>query len=124
VAVLSQIGVAVAGAEQLIHVAVAALDVTVDDADRLAAQDGPAAVAGLTGGRGYRNFLRHDAQRRAAVLTATRYEDNGRFAIRRVVRGARTAHSTHHQEIDPVTTRGLVLQPVRPEIMEVVVQRS
>jgi hypothetical protein len=83
----------VAGAEQLIHVGVAALDVAVDDADRLAAQDGPAAVAGLAGGRGYRNFLRHDAQRRVAVLTGTRYEDNGRFVIRRVVRGGRTAHS-------------------------------
>jgi hypothetical protein len=43
--------IAAAGAEHLIHVGVAALDMAVDDADRLAAQDGPAAVAGLTGGR-------------------------------------------------------------------------
>jgi hypothetical protein len=45
--------IAAAGADQLIHVGVAALDTAVHDADRLAAQmDHPAAVAGLTGRRG------------------------------------------------------------------------
>jgi len=93
--------IAAAGADQLIHVGVAALDLAVDDADRLAAQDDPAAVAGLAGGRGCRNLVRHDAEPRVAVLTGTRYGDNGRFAIRRIVR---TAHLTHRQELDPVTT--------------------
>ena len=96
--------IAAAGADQLIQVGVAALDLAVDDADRLAAQDDPAAVAGLTGGRGCRNLVRHDAEQRVTVLTGTRYGDNGRSAVRRIVRGARTAHSTHRQEVDPVTT--------------------
>ena len=58
----------VAGAEQLIHVAVAAIDVAVDDADRLVAQDGPAAVAGLTGGRGI------------ATSSGTMHSDRSRFS--------------------------------------------
>jgi hypothetical protein len=53
----------------------------------------PAAVAGLTGGRGCHNLLRHDAQPR---VTGTRYGDSGRMgsrsATRRRVRGTRTAH--------------------------------
>ena len=80
--------IAAAGADQLIHVGVAALDLAVDDADRLAAQDDPAAVAGLAGGRGCRNLVRHDAEPRVTVLTGTRYGDNGRSAVRRIVRGA------------------------------------
>ena len=97
--------IAAARADHLIHVGVAALDMAVDDADRLAAQDDPAAVAGLTGGRGCGDLLRHDAQPRVTALAGARYGDNGRFAIDRIVRGARTtAHSTHRQEVDPVTT--------------------
>jgi hypothetical protein len=39
-------------------------------------------VAGLTGGRGCRNLVRHDAEQRVTVLTGTRYGDNGRSAVR------------------------------------------
>jgi len=88
--------IAAAGADQLIHVGVAALDLAVDDADRLAAQDGPAAVAGLTGGRGCHNLFRHDAQPRVTAITGTRYGDSGRMgsrpATRRRAGGTRTAH--------------------------------
>jgi hypothetical protein len=44
--------IAAAGADQLEHVGVAALDTAVHDADRLVPQDRLAAVAGLTSGRG------------------------------------------------------------------------
>src|SRR2546430_17413205 len=46
--------IAAAGANQLIHVGVAALDTAVHDADRLAPQDRLAAVTGLAGGPGWR----------------------------------------------------------------------
>jgi hypothetical protein len=96
--------IAAAGADQLKHVGVAALDTAVHDADRLAAQmDQPAAVAGLTGGRGCHNLLRHNVQPPITALTGTRYGDS-RFATRRIVKGARIAHSTHHREVDPATT--------------------
>ena len=56
----------------------------------------PAAVAGLTGGRGCHNLFRHDAQPRVTAITGTRYGDSGRMgsrsATRRRVRGTRTAH--------------------------------
>jgi hypothetical protein len=56
----------------------------------------PAAVAGLAGGRGCRNLLRHDAQPRVTAITGTRYGDSGRMgsrsATRRRVKDARTAH--------------------------------
>jgi hypothetical protein len=65
----------------------------------------PAAVAGLTGGRGCHNLFRHDAQPR---VTGTRYGDSGRMgsrsATRRRVGGTGTAHSIHHQEVGPATT--------------------
>ena len=56
----------------------------------------PAAVAGLTGGRGCHNLFRHDAQPRVTAITRTRYEDSGRMgsrpATRRRAGGTRTAH--------------------------------
>ena len=56
----------------------------------------PAAVAGLTGGRGCHNLFRHDAQPRVTAITRTRYGDSGRMgsrpAIRRRAEGTRTAH--------------------------------
>jgi hypothetical protein len=56
----------------------------------------PAAVAGLTGGRGCHNLLTHDAQPRVTAITGTRYGESGRMgsqsATRRRVRGAGTAH--------------------------------
>src|SRR4029077_135257 len=68
----------------------------------------PAAVAGLAGGRGCHNLVRHDAQPRVTAITGTRYKDSGRMgsrsATRRRVRDTRTAHSIHHQEVGPATT--------------------
>ena len=68
----------------------------------------PAAAAGLTGGQGCHNLFRHDAQPRVTAITGTRYGDSGRMgsrsATRRRVRGTRTAHSIHHQEVGPATT--------------------
>src|SRR6266571_8159356 len=68
----------------------------------------PAAVAGLTGGRGRHNLLRHDAQPRVTAITGTQYGDSGRTGSRPAthlrVRGTRTAHSSHHQEVGPATT--------------------
>jgi hypothetical protein len=65
-------------------------------------------VAGLAGGRGGRNLLRHDAQPRVTAITGTRYGDSGRMgsrsATRRRDRGTRTAHSIHRQEVGPATT--------------------
>ena len=94
--------IAAAGADDLEHVGVAALEAAVHDADRLAAQDRPAAVAGLTGGRGCHLLFRHEAQ---PPVTGTRCGDSGRAGngsgIGRDVRIARTAHSTHRQVIIP-----------------------
>ena len=100
--------IAAAGADDLEHVVVAALEAAVHDADRLAAQDRPAAVAGLAGGRGCHNLFRHDAQPRVTAITGTRYRDSGRMggrsATRRRVRDTRTAHSVHRQEVGLATT--------------------
>src|SRR5206468_4178658 len=46
----------------------------------------PAAVAGLTGGRGCHNLFRHDAQPRVTAITGTRYGDSGRMASRSATR--------------------------------------
>jgi len=86
--------IAAAGADQLIQAGVAALDVAVDDADRLAAQDDPAAVAGLPGGPGCRNLVRHDAPPQGTAITRVRCRDGGRTATSHDVRIAGTAHST------------------------------
>ena len=91
----------------LIHAGVAALDAAVHDADRLAPQDRPAAVTGLTGGRRCHDLLSHDAQPPVTAIRGRGAETAAgrkRPAIRRRVRGARTAHLTHHQEVGPATT--------------------
>src|SRR5690242_21361366 len=100
--------IAATGADQLIHVGVAALDTAVDDADRLTPQDRLTAVTGLTGGRRCHDPLSRNAQPPVTASTGTWCGDSGRAdsrsATRRSVRGARTAHSTHHQEVGPATT--------------------
>ena len=100
--------IATAGADQLIHAGVAALDTAVHDADRLAPQDRLAAVTGLTGGQGCRDPLSRDAQPPVTAIAGTRCGDSrradSRSATRRRVRGVRTAHLTHHQEVGPATT--------------------
>ena len=103
--------IAAAGADQLIHVGVAALDTAVHDADRLAAQDRIAAVTGLTGGRGCHDLLRHDTQAPVTAIAGTRCGDSrrtdSRSVTRRRARGARTAHATHRREVGLATTGGL-----------------
>jgi len=88
--------IAAVGADQLIHVGVAALDTAVRDADRLALQERLDAVAGLTGGWGCHDVLRHDAQPPVTAIAGTRCGDGGRAdsrsATRRRIRGARAAH--------------------------------
>src|SRR5260370_1035864 len=46
----------------------------------------PAAVAGLAGGRGCHDLLRHDAQPRVTAITGTRYGDSGRMGSRSATR--------------------------------------
>src|SRR5258705_13645454 len=68
----------------------------------------PAAVAGLTGGRGAHNLFRHDAQPRVTAITRTRGGDSGRTGSRPPTRltgrGTRAAHWIHHPEVGPATT--------------------
>jgi hypothetical protein len=99
--------IAAAGADQLIRVGVAALDAAVHDADRLVPQDRLAAVAGLTGGRGCHDGLRHNAQLRIAAITRARCRDGGWTGTSHDVRITRTAHSAHRQEEMPGRYRGL-----------------
>ena len=101
--------IAAAGADQLVHVGVAALDTAVHGADRLVPDDRLAAVARLAGRRGCRGLRRRDAQPPVTVIAGMRRGDSGRAGsrpvARRSVRGARTAQLTHHQEVvGPATT--------------------
>jgi hypothetical protein len=99
--------IAAVGADELEYVGVAAFETTVHDADRLAPQDRPAAVSGLTGGRGCHDGLGHDAQPRITAITRARCRNGGRTATSHEVRIARTAHSAHRQEGVPGRYRGL-----------------
>jgi hypothetical protein len=89
-------------------VGVAALDTAVHDADWLAPQDRLVAVTGLTGGQGRHDPLSRDARPPVTAIAGTRSGDSGRTdsrsATRRRVRGVRTAHLIHHQEVGPTTT--------------------
>jgi hypothetical protein len=100
--------IAAAGADQLIHVGVAALDTAAHDADRLAPQDRLAAVTRLTGGRGSHDLPSRDAQPPVTAIARMRCGDSARSdrrpATRCRVRGARTAQLTHHHEVGPATT--------------------
>ena len=99
--------IAAVRADDLVHVGVAAFETAVHDADRLAPQDRPAAVAGLAGGRGRHDGLGHQAQPRITAITRARCRDRGRTATGHDVRIAGTAHSTHRQEGVPGRYRGL-----------------
>ena len=83
------------------------LRTAVHDADRLAPQDRPAAVAGPAGGRGCHDGLRRKAQPRITAITRARCGDRGRTGTSHDVRIARSAHSTHRQEGVPGRRRGL-----------------
>ena len=88
--------IAAAGADQLIHADVAALDTAVYDTGRLVPQDRLAAVAPLTGGRGWRGPFSRDVQPPVTAIAGTRYGDSvrmhSRSATHRIIRSASTAH--------------------------------
>src|SRR2546421_7584139 len=98
--------VAAVRADDLIQVGVAAFETAVYDAGRLAPQDRPSAVAGLTGGRGCHDGLGHDAQPPFTAFTRVRCRDRGRTGTGHDVRIAGTAHLTR-QEVVPGRYRGL-----------------
>ena len=95
-------------ADDLIPVGVAAFETAIHDADRLAAQDSLAAVAGPTGERGRHDSLELNAQPRVTAITRAQCGDGGRTGISHdVIRIASTAHSAHRQERVPGRYRGL-----------------
>lgn len=67
--------VAAAGADELIHVGVAAVEAAVHDADRLAPQERRPAVAGLTGKRGCHDAVRSNAEPRVTVIVRGHWQD-------------------------------------------------
>jgi len=101
-----QVGtIAAAGADELIHVVVAALDTAVYDAGRLVPQERCGAVAGLPGERGPSDAVGSGTHPRVTALMGARCRDGRRMGNRsgtgHGVRGARTAHSTHRQAVVP-----------------------
>ena len=104
-----QVGtIAAARADELIHVVVAALDPAVHDAGRLAPQDRRGAVTGLPGERGLGDAVEPGKHPRVTAITGAWCEDGRRTGNRSStghdVRGAKTAHSTHHQAVVPPAT--------------------
>ena len=92
-----QVGmIAAAGTDDLIIVGVAALEMALLDADRPAAQDRLAAVAGLTGERGCHDGLRTVMNHGITAIMRTPYRHcdrtDSRSGISHGVRVARTAH--------------------------------
>lgn len=101
-----QVGtIAAAGADELIHVVVAALDTAVHDAGRLAPQERREAVAGLPGERGHGDAAEPGTHPRVTAIMGAQCRDGRRMGNRSGtgpdVRGARTAHSTHRQAVVP-----------------------
>ena len=100
-----------ARADELIHVVVAALDPAVHDAGRLAPQDRRGAVAGLPGKRGPGDTVEPGKHPRVTAITEVWCGDGRRTGNRSStgydVRGAKTAHSTHHQVVVSSRHRGL-----------------
>ena len=100
-----------ARADELIHVVVAALDPAVHDAGRLAPQDRRGAVAGLPGERGPGDTVEPGKHPRVTANMEVWCEDGRRTGNRSStgydVRGAKTAHSTHHQVVVSSRHRGL-----------------
>ena len=101
-----QVGtITAAGADELIHVVVAALDTAVYDAGRLVPQERHGAVAGLPGERGHGDAAEPGTHPRVTAIMGARCRDGRRMGNRsgtgHDVRGARTAHSTHRQAVVP-----------------------
>ena len=92
------------GADELIHVVVAALDTPVHDAGRLVPQERRGAVAGLPGERGHGDAAEPGMHPRVTAMGA-RCRDGRRMGDRsgtgHGVRDARTAHSTHRRAVVP-----------------------
>jgi hypothetical protein len=88
--------IAAAGADELIHVVVA-VDTAVHDTGRLVPQDRRGAVAGLAGARDRTGNVGPGARPRVTAIMGARGADGGRTGTGHDVRGAKTAHSTHHQ---------------------------
>lgn len=104
-----QVGtIAAAGADELIHAVVAALDPAVHDAGRLVPQERRGAVAGLPGERGPGDAVDPSEHPRVTAIMAAWCGGGRRIGSRSVtghdVRGAKTAHSTHHQVVVPPAT--------------------
>ena len=101
-----QVGtIAAVGADELIHVVVAALDTAVHDSGRLVPQERRGAVAGLPGERGHGDAAEPGTHPRVTAIMGARCRDGRRMGNRsgtgHGVRGARTAHSTHRQAVVP-----------------------
>ena len=106
-----QVGtITAAGADELIHVVVAALDTAVHDAGRLVPQERRGAVAGLPGERGHGDAVEPGTYPRVTAIMGARCRDGRRMGNRsgtgHDVRGARTAHSTHRQAVVPAAAGG------------------
>ena len=104
-----QVGtIAAARADELIHVVVAALDPAVHDAGRLVPQERRGAVAGLPGERGPGDAVEPGKHPRVTAIMGVWCGDGRRTGNRsgtgHDVRGAKTAHSTHHQAVVPPAT--------------------
>jgi hypothetical protein len=104
-----QVGtIAAAGADELIHVVVAALDTAVHDAGRLSPQERRGAVAGLPGERGPGDAVGSGTHPRVTAIMEAWCGDGRRMCNRsgtgHDVRGAKTAHSAHRQVVVPLAT--------------------
>lgn len=96
--------IAAAGADEFIHVVVAAFETAVHDAGRLTPQERCAAVAGLTSGLDSLDIIGHGAQPRVTAIIGASRRDSGRTAGRsgagHDVKVAKTAHSPHRQGLE------------------------
>ena len=99
---------AAAGADELIHVVVAALDTAVHDAGRLVPQERRGAVAGLPGQRRPGDAVGSGTHPRVTAIMGAWCGGGrrmcNRFGTGHEVRGAKTAHSAHRQVVVPPAT--------------------
>src|SRR5437868_14028381 len=78
-----QVGtIAAAGADELIHVVIAALDTAIHDAGRLVPQDRRRAVAGLPGERRHGDTVERGTHRRVTAITRAESGDGRRTGNR------------------------------------------
>jgi hypothetical protein len=109
--------IAAAGADELEHAVVAAFDVAVHDADRLAPHERRPAVAGLTGKREYHPDCRPHAQPWVTAILHTRRGDGGRTDTRSVTGpGVMVTKSTHSTHRPASHSRTALPRPVIPAL--------